>query len=270
MRRIWIVTDNQIPNFTTIGQALRDKITIIDHKVIFQGHEDHLPTFNSVTIESALHRIPGLAECYLYFNDDFLLMSDCQPSDFFTENGLVLRGRFVETYARAGLHTQHRLNAAHMVGVEPGRIFRSPHVCHPMRKSLVEEFYALHPGAFERNIRFRFRDKDQFLISTAVEHLAIAKDLAEIRPDSDSCFIASRNYLEANRKLARRHVRGLFRKDVKLACVNNFEGLVVACPDLLPLLEKRFAPNSKMPSGWGLDDLWARVKRLIKRAIGRK
>lgn len=270
VRRIWIVTDNQIPDLTAMGPALRDKIEIIDHKIIFKGHENRLPTFNSATIESALHLIPDLAECYLYFNDDFLLMSDCHPADFFTENGLVLRGIFVEAYSTTGIHTQHRLNAANMVGVEPGRLFRSSHVCHPMRKSLVEEFYAQHPGAFERNIRFRFRNRDQFLISTAVEHLAIAKGAANIRSDSDCRFITYQNCPAGATKVARRHVQRLFGWGVKLACINNFESLVETCPELLPLLEQRFAPNSKLPRRWGPHAVWTRVKRLIKWMIGRR
>jgi len=35
--------------------------------------KDDLPTFNSAAIECHLHRIPGLSENFLYFNDDFLL-----------------------------------------------------------------------------------------------------------------------------------------------------------------------------------------------------
>ena len=50
-------------------------------------HQKYLPTFNSHTIELNFHRIPGLSEQFVYFNDDFLLTGPCAPEDFF-RNGL--------------------------------------------------------------------------------------------------------------------------------------------------------------------------------------
>ena len=43
---------------------------------------DALPTFNSHAIELNLHRIPGLAPAFLYFNDDFFLGQRAFPDDF--------------------------------------------------------------------------------------------------------------------------------------------------------------------------------------------
>src|SRR6185437_13294000 len=58
-------------------------ISIIDHTEIFKDKKD-LPTFNSQAIESNLHRIPHLAEHFIYFNDDFFLGAPVQHKDFFT------------------------------------------------------------------------------------------------------------------------------------------------------------------------------------------
>ena len=54
-------------------------------------HEDYIPvpyrpTFNSHTIELNLHRIEGLSEQFVYFNDDMFLTKAVQPTDFF-KNG---------------------------------------------------------------------------------------------------------------------------------------------------------------------------------------
>lgn len=51
-------------------------------------HEDFipkefLPVFNSTAIEVHLHRIPGLSDNFVYFNDDMYLMKHCKPTDFF-------------------------------------------------------------------------------------------------------------------------------------------------------------------------------------------
>ena len=41
-----------------------------NHKEIFKGYENYLPTFNIRTIETAFHRIRNLSEHFIYFNDD--------------------------------------------------------------------------------------------------------------------------------------------------------------------------------------------------------
>ena len=45
--------------------------------------ESYLPTFSSHTIELNFHRIPGLSEHFVYFNDDMLLNAPVEPEDFF-------------------------------------------------------------------------------------------------------------------------------------------------------------------------------------------
>lgn len=45
--------------------------------------EEYLPTFSSHPIELNLHRILGLSEQFVYFNDDFFLTAPTTPEDFF-------------------------------------------------------------------------------------------------------------------------------------------------------------------------------------------
>ena len=75
-RRIHLVTDKQRPDW------LREHpdIAIVDHGDIIP--RQYLPTFNSHIVEAYLHRIPGLAENYIYFNDDFFLTAPAKPGDF--------------------------------------------------------------------------------------------------------------------------------------------------------------------------------------------
>lgn len=81
--KIYIVTDDQTPDF--LGDLL-DEVSIIDHREIFPSH-DHLPCFNSHAIGANLHRIPGLSQRYLYFNDDVLLGAPVSVATFFDELG---------------------------------------------------------------------------------------------------------------------------------------------------------------------------------------
>jgi hypothetical protein len=83
VRRVHLVTDNQIPDWLNSASP---RLALVDHSQIIPA--EFLPTFNSHVIEAYLHRIPGLAEHYIYFNDDFFLTAQTNPEDFFTPNGL--------------------------------------------------------------------------------------------------------------------------------------------------------------------------------------
>lgn len=57
------------------------KLHIVNHKDFIP--QQYLPTFSSHTIELNMHRIPGLAEHFIYFNDDMLLLRPTKRTDFF-------------------------------------------------------------------------------------------------------------------------------------------------------------------------------------------
>ena len=90
VRTIWLVTDNQIPAAIDRHRAEQNNIRIVDHREIFRGHEQLLPTFNSYAIESMLWRIDGLADRFLYFNDDMMLVGPAEPADFFSNEGKII------------------------------------------------------------------------------------------------------------------------------------------------------------------------------------
>ncbi len=85
VRSIIIVTDSQTPAWLCTDHP---KIRIVDHKDFIPRR--YLPTFNSHVIEAFLHMIPGLAEHYIYLNDDVFLARHCRKTDFFTSNGLPM------------------------------------------------------------------------------------------------------------------------------------------------------------------------------------
>lgn len=59
------------------------KLHIVNHRDYIP--EEYLPTFSSHTLELNMHRIPGLSEQFVYFNDDVYLMGKTEPEDFFRE-----------------------------------------------------------------------------------------------------------------------------------------------------------------------------------------
>jgi hypothetical protein len=213
VRCIHIVTDGQTPAIVTElwanDPAMRDRVKIVDHKQIYRGHEDLLPIFSGRTIETALYRIPGLAENYLYLNDDFFLVRPVQPSDFFTEDGPVLRGRWMtrayglapllqlvlgrlkgrgKNWQPVGFKLQ-QLRAARLVGWGL-RFFTIGHTPHPLRRATFQRFEAANPGVIEANMAPRFRHGSQFNPASLANHLEIAAGTAKFAADNTVYFRA--------------------------------------------------------------------------------
>lgn len=85
IRRVFIVTDNQVPEWLDTSNPM---IRIVDHTEILPA--ESLPCFNSNVIEHCLYRIPGLAEHFIYANDDMYLNRPVTPSTFFAPDGLPI------------------------------------------------------------------------------------------------------------------------------------------------------------------------------------
>ena len=82
VRKIHFVTSGQKPEWLDENNP---KINLVNHKDYIP--EQFLPTYNSVVIERYLHKIPGLAEHFVYFNDDFYIINKVSTERFF-KNGL--------------------------------------------------------------------------------------------------------------------------------------------------------------------------------------
>lgn len=79
--QVYLVTDAQKPAFWS---EFADRVILIDHHQIM-GENVARPTFNSHVIESCLHKIPNLADKYLYLNDDVIIANATGVSDFFDD-----------------------------------------------------------------------------------------------------------------------------------------------------------------------------------------
>lgn len=80
VRKVHFVTWGHLPKWLNTDNP---KLNIVNHKDFIP--EEYLPTFNSHTIELNMHRIKGLSENFVYFNDDVFLIKDASPRDFFID-----------------------------------------------------------------------------------------------------------------------------------------------------------------------------------------
>ena len=80
VRKVHFVTWGHLPKWLNTDNP---KLHIVNHRDYIPGK--YLPTFNSHTIELNFHRIEGLADNFVYFNDDMFLTNDVSEEDFFIE-----------------------------------------------------------------------------------------------------------------------------------------------------------------------------------------
>ncbi len=141
VRNVYLVVarESQVPEWVN-----RDTVNIVLHKDIIP--EEFLPTFNCNPIELHIHRIKGLEEQYVYFNDDVFPLQPCKPTDFFVDGKGQLgmsHHLFAFDMFKKICRNSDRV-ARKALGLKPSLAFLRPqHVCTPMIKSECEELYRL-------------------------------------------------------------------------------------------------------------------------------
>jgi hypothetical protein len=233
IRRTWIITDGQVPSLKSGPHA---RVKIIDHSEIFRGHEDVLPTFNSLAIGTACWRIDGLSDQFIYFNDDTFLLNPVAPSDFFIGDRIVLRGKWMSLPDAARdeyLERKSRYNkveGANRLGFGEARFFSSAHVAHPMHRPTLESIFREHPDWFAGNIRPRFRETAQFSISSLFAHKMIKDDRVQFAIERDWRNFSSEWCATVAPSAAKRDLAATAREGRKLICVNDLRRLEERVP----------------------------------------
>lgn len=139
IRKVHLVVarESQVPEWVN-----RNEVNIVLHKDIIPA--EHLPTFNCNPIEMHLHRIEGLDEEYIYFNDDIFPLKPCKATDFFVDGRATLgmsRHLFALNMFKKICRNSNRI-ARKAIGLKPSVCFLRPqHICTPMLKSQCEELY---------------------------------------------------------------------------------------------------------------------------------
>ena len=250
-KNIYVVTDGQTPKALNkigkvFGKEALSKIKIVDHASIFQGYDQFLPTFNSISIETMIHRIPNLSERYVYFNDDFIISSPINESDFFKGTMPILRGKWRKVsevtlavsqrqrMQEGRLHfggklfsyKECQLNASNLLGFKYNhRFFWHDHTPHPFNRQVMEDFFKLNESVLLENIKFKFRDPSQIdpmSISNVLELSAGNENIKEteltlLKPSSKLFQI---NYVYRKRRSSKKQ-KSLFLCFQSLDCCRS-------------------------------------------------
>ncbi len=246
--RIWIVTDAQAPDLSRLPAALTDRITLVDHLTLFAGHEHVLPTFNSLAIESFIWRIPGLAERFIYFNDDVFLTAALRPEDVFCGEAPVLRGKWADFHVLAGDAASHdnpahlnaltQINAATLIGFGADNLFAGAHVVHPMRRSVFRRLFDAHRDAFLANIGHRFRNVGQFLPQALHNHACIRDGIARLHGANDHLHLRTGAVSDYPLPEVRAYLARALQPQFKFLCVNDLPQVEAAIPDTRDWIER--------------------------------
>ena len=81
VNKIHFVTCGHLPEWLNKDNK---KLNIVNHKDFIP--QKYLPTFSANPIELNLHRIPGISENFVFFNDDMFIVNKVKEEDFFVNN----------------------------------------------------------------------------------------------------------------------------------------------------------------------------------------
>lgn len=237
-RNIFIVTDNQKPEFVhefaELGLCAFEKIRIVDHKEIFRGHEQHLPTFNTRSIESMLWNIEGLSDYFIYLNDDFFFNSPAKIEDFIQNDQMVVYGHWQSNFAlKTKLKYRQFLNAKFNKPIQPKhmiaqmlsadilgmkKFFEIHHYPHIVDRKILSEYLLSQPKLLETQIKFKFRSVEQINPISLMNHLKIQNNQALLKPDIALAYLK-------NEQSSDDFILATKNESIKYGCIQSLDQL---------------------------------------------
>jgi hypothetical protein len=137
VRNVFLVVSHpsQVPQW-----ADTENLKVVLHSDIIPS--EYLPTFNSTTIEMFLHRIEGLDEEFVYFNDDIFPIAPSSEEDLFIDGKAVIGiARHIFSSSMYKTHVKRSdMMAREALGMSRSLCFvRAQHSCIPVLKSQCAE-----------------------------------------------------------------------------------------------------------------------------------
>jgi hypothetical protein len=165
IRNIYIVTAGQTPKWLT---EMRTNIRVVDHSEIIPAK--WLPTYSSHVIAAHLQHIEGLAEHFIYFNDDVFFASQTVPERWYHPNGIafghVARNRLPAVTATSStvvkLARRATVSAVRAHGFEASTK-NLGHGPMPWRRSILDEMWNEFSRELNATGARRFRHADDIV-----------------------------------------------------------------------------------------------------------
>lgn len=190
VRKVHLITWGHLPAWLNVNHP---KLHIVNHRDYIPA--EYLPTFSSHVIELNMHRIPDLADRFVYFNDDVYLTAPTTQEDFFSQGmpvdtavlgnvtisdnvsflpyiQLNMLGNINMTFSK---HTVMKQNPKKWFCPKYGKLmlynlyfypgsnvagFRNFHTCIPYCRETLEQVWEAFPEEMDHTCRSRFRSRE--------------------------------------------------------------------------------------------------------------
>jgi hypothetical protein len=220
IRRIFVATDSPKPAWL----AEHPRVTFVRSEEFFSD-VSVLPTHSSHAVESQLHHIDGLAEHFLYSNDDMFFGRPVEPAMFFSPGGIT---KFIEATtriglghndpARSGFENASRVNRALLLERFGRLITRHlEHAPTPLRRSVLQELEETFAEQFRATAASRFRSSTDISVTNSLYHYyALMSGRAVVQEAAATAYIdtTSRTGLADMQML-------LAARDADMFCLND-------------------------------------------------
>ncbi len=243
VRTVHLITWGHLPPWLNTNHP---KLHIVNHKDYIP--EEYLPTFNAIPIENNVHRIQGLAEHFILFNDDLYLSRPTTPEDFF-QKGLPTDTAILNNVTISDTFSFMPYLALNCLGIInenfskknalkkdrkkwfsakygklllynfyylPGKNFqgfRNFHTCIPYLKSTFEELWEKYEKPLDQSSKNRFRSRDD-INHYVFRYWRLAK--GEFAPAEPNCA-----YMTIGEDSAESIESALHSPKYKVVCIND-------------------------------------------------
>ncbi|WP_071886693.1 stealth family protein [[Enterobacter] lignolyticus] len=218
VRFIYVVTDGQKPEWI----MEYPNVIIVDHAEIIPS--EYLPTFNSHVIEAHLHRIPGLAEHFIYLNDDVFVARPLPAGHFFKGKGVTslfisrkslheMQGRSIQTPTlNASVKVRELFNRDYGVVIDTPLV----HTYVPLRKSMFEAVWCKYRYEVLSFLPNKFRTNSDLNLATFMVPWYTFMNGSAV-PARDICY-----YFNIRSPMAKTHYRLLQSAKYTDGCPHSF------------------------------------------------
>ncbi|KAG2498399.1 hypothetical protein HYH03_003658 [Edaphochlamys debaryana] len=154
-----VADDDCVPGWL---KADAPRLRIIKHSEFMP--KATLPSFNSNVVESYVHKIEGLSECFVYLNDDTYIGVPTPWTGFFTPAGLPINRhcRGPPDHGLAPTSNMFVRMMQHAIREHGMHYTRYQHQMQPCKRSLMAHYERRFAGALRATRRNRHRQPNDF------------------------------------------------------------------------------------------------------------
>lgn len=248
VNKIFFVTYGHLPAWLDVTNP---KLVVVKHEDFIP--KEYLPTFSSTTIEFNFHRIEGLSDNFVYFNDDMFLIRHTKESDFFTKDkpcdsavlnaisigripnekklflAPVINMSIINSYFDKSstikekplnwYNLKYSKNLLRTIALLPWRHFTgfvNWHLPYSIKKSTLEEVWKLENDVLDNTCKHRFRKEDDPNIWLFI-YWQYAKNNFKPRSPKIGGEFGISDDVESNKKIIEKIMKSKF----KVVCLND-------------------------------------------------